>query len=581
MSSGNKSKREMKDKLVKLKRNLRILDQEIKRREELYDPVNYGFPDLNGLEKRGDETEKEFKERQNQKLKEAVEDNLYIHKDGEKNTVKINGPYLKACSDLFYGRTKKAILWGPRGGGKSVIASVLIYLKMIYDQMSFTNIANSQEQAKVVYDYVKNFWTCKQDLANNLLVKPPLKKETVLRGNVSLKCVTASQKQTRGKHPPGLIIDEAASDDENVEEVFRAMMQGPLSEPNHCIFIMSTFHIPQGFFQEIWDKADEKGFKKYKADIFSSMSQCTKGLEHATEDDPLAKENYCMTDCPLTEKEDVLDYKGKKVDERIIGCQGKARHTDGHMEFDQVKSLKDQNKGTDKYYVEILCQRPGQKRLVFRPKFLDGEKASIIDLESWMKENNIEIKPETRKIVGLDWGYDDELAMVLAHRIENNVIVTDLAMESNVIIDFVVNKIEEWKEEYGGMIPIYADASDKMQNAELAQKHNIPTASIHFGKYKNNMVSNLNKYFVKQRIKISKELSRLSNQLKKYRRDSRGKIKKGDDHSVDALMLAIFRFYYSNEFPNDNVDEQKIIKENMNEDHGVENEEDDINVSTF
>jgi hypothetical protein len=575
--------RKLKEKKNKLERQYGMLKKEINRRKSIFDPTTYDLPDLKGLTKRDDETQEEFEQRQNKRLKQTVEDNLYILQDGERTPIKLTGPYLKACSDVFYNRTQKAIFWGPRGGGKSVVASVIIYLKMIYDQMSFINMANSQDQAKVVYDYTRGFWHCVDGIADNLLVKEPLQKKTLLRGNVKLKCVTASQSQTRGKHPPGLVIDEAATEDKNKEEVFRAMMQGPISEPNHCIFIMSTFHVAEGFFQEIWDNAEQKGFNRYRADIFDSMSECNKGLEHATEDDPLAKENYCMTDCPLTEKDPVYDYKGKKVDEEIIGCQGKARHTDGHLSFDQVKSLKDQNEGTDVYYVEILCQRPGKKDLVFPPEYIDGDNGCLIDIDDYFNRNNIQLNSSNRKIVGLDWGFDDELAMVLAQRIEDYVVVTDMAMESGVIIDYVKNKIDEWREKYGGVIPIYGDNSNKGQNYELHTKHNIPTASVPFNKYKTNMIRNLNRYLVKERILISKELSDLVNQLKKFKRDSAGKVKSEDDHSVDALMLAMFFFYFSNEFPFDPSDDDEVIMTGTetSNDYDTEVDDEDISITTF
>jgi hypothetical protein len=305
-------------------------------------------------------------------------------------------------------------------------------------------------------------------------------------------------------------------------------------------------------------------------------------MEKATDDDPKAIENHCMTDCPLTETKNEYNYKGEKKGEKVIGCKGKARDTHGHLSFDQVKSLKDQNEGTDVYEVEILCERPGEKQLVFPPEYIDGEDGAFCDLDKVFDEQGIELTSNDRKVVGLDWGFSDQLALVLAQRVDDHVAVTDAEFENGVIIDYVVNRVEEWAEEYGGDVFIFADNSNKMDNKELSTKYNIPTSSIHFGKHKQTMISNLNKYLVKQRLLIDNSLTTLKEQLKKYRRNSRGKIVKEDDHGVDALCLALLGFYYSEEFPNDHVDEQKVINEVQHKSKKkVENKEDTTEIRKF
>ena len=64
--------------------------------------------------------------------------------------------------------------------------------------------------------------------------------------------------------------------------MLQAAVQGVLSEPNFTIVLLSTFHVPFGFFQEAWDMAEERGYTRYRWNVYDCMARCQVGLEEAT-----------------------------------------------------------------------------------------------------------------------------------------------------------------------------------------------------------------------------------------------------------------------------------------------------------
>ena len=215
------------------------------------DPTDFGMPDLleDGI----------TREEQDARLLDVVQNHLFIHKDGRKLPIIVIPPMLEFLSDLFYEREQQAILWKPRGGGGSLAAAVLIWLMMVYRNKSFIDMAGSGEQAKRVYEYTTQFWYCVPGLAEALLEKDPLQSLTALKNGVTLSCVPASEKAARGKHTAGFVADESCQEDPRIGRVLQAAVQGVLSEPNFTIVLLSTFHVPFGFFQEAWDLAIERG----------------------------------------------------------------------------------------------------------------------------------------------------------------------------------------------------------------------------------------------------------------------------------------------------------------------------------
>lgn len=83
----------------------------------------------------------------------------------------------------------------------------------VEDDPSFSlpmmTVHNSGDQAKIVYDYVKEFWDTIPGLTAGLIDGEPLSQVTRLTTGIEVKCVPSTEKQARGKHYSVIVVDES------------------------------------------------------------------------------------------------------------------------------------------------------------------------------------------------------------------------------------------------------------------------------------------------------------------------------------------------------------------------------------
>ena len=492
-------------------------------------PSDFGLPDLleAGL----------TPQQQDQRLKDLVERHLFIFKDGRRQAIVMIEPMVRFVADLFFERVQQAILWKPRGGGGSLAAAILIWLMMVFRQKSFLDMAGSGEQAKRVYEYTTQFWYCVPGLADALLDGDPLLSETRLKSGVTLSCVPASEKAARGKHVAGFVADESCQEDPRVGKVLQAAVQGALSEPNFTIVLLSTFHVPFGFFQENWDLAEERGFAQYRWDVYDCMATCRVGLEAATDDDPLAL-SYCRRECPLTEVVQDRDSEGQIVGERHEGCNGRARHSAGHLSRDNVLKAKMLNRGTDVWAVEHECKRPTASGMVYDAEQVQAAVTSLLDLP----------RPTgaVRRAVGIDWGRF--AVAVLAKRATDCVVVPEARIFDSKTIGDLVQYLVELRQRVGDFA-VYADAENSYGVLDC-RNAGFEVVPVPFNKMKDGGIENLARYFGHGKLKIADhaDLKTVTRQLLRYRRNEDGRIVKKDDHGPDALLCAMLHFPFVDEF---------------------------------
>lgn len=535
-----------------------VIDSELQKRISAENPCTYGLPDLLRIQQ-PDESPEQFCARQNKELRSFIQNQLWILKDSRKLIIKLNPQMVDFLSDMFYRRANQAILWKGRGTGGSLCSAILIWMSLIYHKMSFTAMAGSSEQAKQIYQYTKSFWNCFPDLARSVLQEDPLMGETRFKNGVMLKIISASEKQARGKHNAGFIVDESCQSADNTDQLISAAMQGAMSEPNFMVVVLSTFHHPIGLFQEIWDFADERGFKRYTWDVYDSMVQCVEGLDEATTEDPKAL-HFCQTQCYLTEKQALYGEDGVCQGERFTGCNGKSRCSDGFLPRKNVLIAKKMNRGTNVFAVEYENQRPNWMRPVYDVEWIErsevapewpGEEAEIAEIS-----------------IGIDWGLQGQTAMVLAAMLRPKKVGSVLAPSSFprcVAIlesDFMTGKltpeairiITNWAEKYPirpDKFFVYADASGQYNNLEVSNA-GFDIRPVNFQKWKDYGIGNVIKFFTnKNRFFMRSHLTGFIEQLKRYRQDKMGKPIKKDDHGPDALLCAMLHFQFEDRFKED------------------------------
>lgn len=522
--------------------------KELKRRDELLTPQNYGFPDLLSdkyTKKKEEESEEELIERQEQVIYNFVKENLYLLEDGKPHYVDLLPKARELVADFFYGRVSAGILWKSRGGGGSTTAAVLIYLLMVYKKKEFTNLAGSGSQARSIYEKVVQFCHCNNLVTQYLLIDTLLSR-TEFNNGAKLHCINATDRQVRSRHDSGLIVDEGCQEKDKSGEVMKTALQNALTQPNHVILVLSTFHHPEGFFQEYWDYAEKFGFKRYKWDIFDCMEKCDKAID--------------CKECYLTREIKERDENGKVIGVKYGGCNGKARNSEGFKTYESVVKIKKANSGSndDTFYVEYECSRPSFYGSIYDIDSLNDAEWRDID---YYESDKVEMS------VGIDWGYVGQTCVSIAARTPIGVAILECGWFTESQVEEILDYLNELKDKYGKFI-IYADSSDPFNNRELLER-GYRVFPVAFKKWKDFGIRNIRKFLDTGRLQFNIDgygIDELLSQLRKYRANPKtGKPIKRDDHGPDSIMCAMmnFRFFeLFGESPNLRKSHPEMYEEN-------------------
>jgi hypothetical protein len=542
-----------------------FLTAELGRRRIDLEPMFYGCPDL--LFPKGydqgyfdmstkrvvrdkldhEETDEEYKLRQNQALYDLVTGYLTVVKDDKLIKIFLIPKMAAILGDLFFERVDKLILWANRGGGKSLLAAVFMWISFVYKRKSCLNMGGAGNQARRVYDYTKQFWHCFPGMQEGMLAREPLLTTTEMKNGSKLICST-SISTAIGEHIGLFVADEACTDRPGADMDLMRAMQGAMSEEPHTIFLLSTFHLPIGFFADVWDSAEELGFTKVTWNCFETMGECDAGLEFATEEDPQAIESFCKEECPLSWEIDTYDEFGNVTGQKWVGCLGTARESDGWQSRKMVLEEQKINQGTRIFPVEHACIRPEREGNIYNKALIEACMAPWFNLCM-----------DRRKVVGIDWGLT-QCAVVLIGEwtMENEnpslppiegVGLIDIVFMSNRLVDVVVEQIQSWQKRYGDDVVIRADASHPYCNTEVASHgyRVIPVKGDRLLRGEDNLARWLGSGF----FKMLEGFELLITQLHNLRRNvMTGKqIKRnisGDDgdHGPDALKFAMMEYDY-------------------------------------
>lgn len=468
-----------------------------------FSPVLLGLPKLESKEQ----------------LQTFVEKRLYFKKDGKRKTIKLIPEQVRFIWDIFSGKVKLAVVWKSRGGGGSLTVAILIFLMMVYKGKSFKDLAGSGDQAKNVYRYTQDFWYCEDKVAK-ILDGDPLQSRTRLKTGNTLECVACSETQARGDHPPGLIIDEAAQKERSKDDIFESAIQMVFSEEDYVVIILSTFHIPVGFFQDYWDNAEKKGFTRYKWNVYDTLRKCTVEID--------------CRDCPLTEKVAVFEKKTGKIKEyKYDGCNGRARKTDGYLSRDNALAAKRANK-KDNWAVEWECKRPKSSGLIFPLNYQE---------KAWKRLSIIRDVPT---FVGIDWGYGVQTSIITAQRYPEFVGITNEAFYERTPLREISSYLTNLRRRVGDF-KILADASHPFNNTHL-EEDGFLIDGIAFNKWKKFAIDNVILYLEYLKMLIDPTLLGLIASMKIWHRDKLGNISKKGSHGSEALICAMLGFYFLNEF---------------------------------
>jgi hypothetical protein len=363
------------------------------------------------------------------------------------------------------------------------------------------NLGGSASQAKKVYNYLCDYILRDPLILQNLerSIQSHTSKWVSVNGHGwerrVIHCLAASQKQIRSPHIGSshhggiLLIDEEAEADP-------ALIKGAISIVDtanpRVIVRMSTFHYVFGSFQELWDGADEKGYKRYEWDSFDICEPCFDRCE----------------DCISVFREEY--------------CRGRAHEAQG---WKPIENLRESWRELDRetFEIEELGSRPSRAGLVYDTVLVD------------QSVGKFPRDPGQPTILGIDWGLINQCAVLYCHAIEGHLYVYREWVFSDIGITEIRKRLAD---ERGPLVidQAWVDSSHPFEIKEIKQEIKYVRPVV-FNKEKDIGVSTLKWLMEKSMLHIDAKCTTLIWQLKNLRRNKdTGKIEKRNDHGPDALL---------------------------------------------
>ncbi len=482
-------------------------------------PTTYGLPDLLSIQGR---------ENQEIAINEFLVKQILAIKKGKRTKIVMVPEMTRFIVDMFYGYKDSGILWKPRGSGGSVVVSIVIWLKAVYQEMSFYILAGSGDQSNHIYEYVCGFFQCFPALAKGILKQDPMTEKIVFKNGVQVRHITASQKSVIGEHVPGIAVDEASSDDPKFEDLIKRAIPIVEDSDPKCIMLCSTFHTPTGTFQDVWDGAEDRGYERYRYDIFDVMQTCVEDIE-------------CKA-CPLTDRETIIDAETKTEYIQYTGCNGRARTSTGFKDYRSIVKAKQRHKPTGIWDPEYECKRPGEGNKIYPESYIEKCLVPKINIS---KSKDFEIS------IGIDWGWSAMTAMVFILMQDQVAYLIDTIYTSQTSVEQIASIIDYELGKYGidkNRVECWCDAENPFNNNELATL-GFYVQAVPFGTYKSFAIQNVKRWMDARRLKFVKEYpisgTVFYKQITGYKKNPlNDKPVKKNDHFPDALAAGMLRFNY-------------------------------------
>ncbi len=438
--------------------------------------------------------------------------------------------------DMKGNKATRFIIKGPRGGGKSKLLGAIGFAKWYFQNRKIVDMGGSLEQAKGVYNYFAGHIYSHDSIINGL-PKAPLMQNSVSDLGGYFKAVAASPKQIRGPHPDNLFIDEAC---ETKDDLILSALPMINTSEFPLVVMTSTFHKIFGYFQEVWDHANELGYVRYSWDIFDVM----KPFDSSIWDDKRLNR----------EIPDFADLKKR--------AKGRTGDVEGWVHIDNVIQAFREKNSIDWFDVEYMGSRPSASGMINDPEDVDA--AIIENLRKYPYKKNAVV------IAGLDWGFSSMTSWVSLMKHVDDVKVqihnhNYTQTPLSVIIEDAIVQVKKHMIRF-----IYADSAGKFENDQLQaaltkefrhSEHKCTVIEVVFSKEKVAMVGNYRTHFQRNKILIPKSDKEAIWQHKRYRyQEGTDKPMKKDDHVPDATMCALQHWpmgKVASMLPKSNTDKEK------------------------
>lgn len=183
-----------------------------------------------------------------------------------------------ALASLYYDRPSLILIWGPRGGGKSLLAGLDNYLKGgTYGDFEASVLGASQAQSEQIYRAMDLF---RKAQPSHDFIKEMFKTEAVFhdperwgRPGARVEMLAASEKSVRGPHKPQLNLDEVDVMDDQIRDDAAGMV---VEKGRHraSIIMTSTWHKVAGSMAEMVGRGASGEFPVLCWCMFDVLERC-------------------------------------------------------------------------------------------------------------------------------------------------------------------------------------------------------------------------------------------------------------------------------------------------------------------
>jgi hypothetical protein len=441
-------------------------------------------------------------------------------------------------TDVCLLAVKSAVAVGPRGGGKSQGVSFIEFYLVFIEDFDALNLGGSELQADQVYSYLTTYIESEKYWAT-LIKQGPLQSYTETTDNAWIRVLAASSKSVRSPHAGGrkpggrmaggiLVIDEEVEAEASIVEAALPTINTARPSVNvRC----STFHNLHGTFAEVVDKHSEMGYRLYRWDIFDTCEGCscaTPGVCESSEQ-CFREDHY----------EDYIDPETGEQERRLkhrAYCGGKAKFAEGWIPMEEVETLwKRMGRNHNRWEVEAMGSRPTTSGHVIKDHIKYAKNITTDDLY-------LTGAPTT---ICVDWGTVAAGVTVWQEQMGDRHVLIDGELVEEAGQQQILGVILGYAQKYAGeLLEVAADigGGGNYMNPTLREEHRIPVRDVNFQTEKEAAAAAWNIYNEAEKTRYMADFPKFHEQVRGWRRNSQGRIAKGNDHLCDTGICYFAKF---------------------------------------
>lgn len=317
---------------------------------------------------------------------------------------------LRIFSDIYFNKPSSAVVLGPRGGGKSMMAAIATHMECRFNPGYAARImGGSEQQSRQIYDAINDLiyigrgrWGTDRGSIAELLAK-----RATYRNGSNIAMLAASSRSARGPHVPKLCLDEIDEIDRRIFDSAVGMAQEDTRRGHPTQVLMtSTWHKENGLMGEKIEAARAGAFPIHEFCVFEVLEHC-----------PDERSGPNLEKCPECP---IVSLCHADIDGHGRGTP-KAKRSSGHYTIESLIQ-KAELLGLGMIESDYLCKGPRHEGMWFT-RYSDANEAT----DQMVASGTSEFDPHYGVVHGIDYGvHTGAVAYQIRKRIIGGRVVEDV-----------------------------------------------------------------------------------------------------------------------------------------------------------